>query len=113
MISESLIWVIVGGILEPIWVVMMKKYDDAENHRWVWLVLTVLFMYLSPMCVGMAMKDMDLGMAYSMWTGMGAVFTMIVGYLLYHEKVGRIKVALVFVILVGVVGLHLSTGVQI
>ncbi len=113
MISESLIWVIVGGVLEPVWVIMLKKYDTAESHKWVWLVLTALFMYLSPMCVGMAMKDMDLGMAYSMWTGMGAVFTMIVGYLLYHEKVDRIKIALVFVILVGVVGLHLSTGVQI
>jgi quaternary ammonium compound-resistance protein SugE len=48
-----------------------------------------------------------------MWTGMGAVFTMVVGYLLYHEKVDRIKVGLVFMILVGVVGLHLSTGVQL
>ncbi|MBR6203804.1 MAG: 3-methylornithyl-N6-L-lysine dehydrogenase PylD [Candidatus Methanomethylophilaceae archaeon] len=113
MISESLVWVIIGGVLEPVWVIMLKKYDTAESRRWFWLLMTAVFMYLSPMCVGMAMKDMDLGTAYSMWTGMGAVFTMIVGSLLYHEKVDRIKVALVFMILVGVVGLHLSAGVQI
>ena len=113
MISESLLWVIVGGVLEPVWVIMLKKYDTADDHKLFWLIMTVLFMYLSPMCVGMAMKDMDLGMAYSMWTGMGAVFTMVAGYLLYHEKVDRIKVGLVFMILVGVVGLHLSTGVQL
>ena len=111
MISASLLWVIAGGILEPVWVVMMKKYDTAKNYRWFWLALTGLFMYLSPMCVGMAMKNMDLGIAYSMWTGMGAVFTMIVGYFLYHEKVDRIKIGLVFLILVGVVGLHISSGV--
>ena len=113
MISESLIWVIVGGFLEPVWVIMLKKYDTAETRKWFWLLMTAVFMYLSPMCVGMAMKDMDLGTAYSMWTGMGAVFTMMAGSLLYHEKVDRIKVALVFMILVGVVGLHLSSGVQI
>ena len=112
MISASLLWVIVGGVLEPVWVVMLKKYDTAKSRKWVWLVLTVVFMYLSPMCVGMAMDDMDLGTAYSMWTGMGAVFTMVAGYLLYHERVDRIKVALVFMILVGVVGLHLTAGAR-
>ena len=103
---------IVGGVLEPVWVVMLKKYDTSKSRKWVWLVLTVVFMYLSPMCVGMAMDDMDLGTAYSMWTGMGAVFTMVAGYLLYHERVDRIKVALVFMILVGVVGLHLTAGAR-
>ena len=110
MISASLLWVIAGGILEPVWVVMMKKYDTAKNYRWLWLALTVLFVYLSPMCVGMAMKEMDMGIAYSMWTGMGAVFTMVAGYFLYHEKADRIKVGLVFLIRAGVVGLHLTSG---
>ncbi len=113
MVSGALLWVIAGGILEPVWVVMLKKYDDSTERRWVWLALMVLFMYLSPMCMGMAMGEIDLGIAYSMWTGMGAVFTMIAGYLLYHEKVDRIRIGLVFMILVGVVGLHLSSGVQI
>ena len=112
MIGASLLWVIVGGILEPVWVVMLKKYDTAESRRWAWLVLTVVFMYLSPMCVGMAMDEMDLGTAYSMWTGMGAVFTIIAGYLLYKEKVDRIKIVLVSMILFGVVGLHLTAGAR-
>ena len=31
MIGASLLWVIVGGVLEPVWVVMLKKYDTAES----------------------------------------------------------------------------------
>ena len=110
VIDAALLWVIAGGVLEPAWVIALKKYDTAEKHRCAWLAVMVFFMYLSPFCVGMAMKTMDLGIAYSMWTGMGAVFAMIAGYVLYHEKAGIAKIMLVFMILAGVTGLHLSSG---
>lgn len=113
MISASLLWVLVGGALEPTWVITMKKLDQAETRRWMWLVLTIFFMYLSPACVGMAMKDMSVGVAYAIWTGLGSVFTMIVGYLLFKERVERIKIFLVMLIIIGVVGLEISSGVVI
>jgi quaternary ammonium compound-resistance protein SugE len=67
-------------------------------------------MYASPMCLAFAMADgMSVGIAYSIWTGLGAVFAMIVGIVLFKEKVERIKIALVLMIIAGVVGLELST----
>ena len=110
MVDASLLWIVSGGLLEPVWVVMMKKYDDATSRRWFWFLMTALFVYLSPMCLGMGMRTIDLGIAYSMWTGMGAVFTMAAGSVLYHERADRAKVCLVFMILAGIVGLNLSTG---
>ena len=40
---------------------------------------------------------------------MGAVFTTILGVLLFKEKLDRIKILLVSMIIIGVVGLELST----
>ena len=58
------------------------------------------------------MKTMNVGIAYSIWTGIGAVFTLIVGMVLYKERIDRVKVLLVFMIIVGVVGLQLTSGVH-
>ena len=106
----GLAWVILGGCLEPVWVIGLKKYD--EKHTLVWLLVTILFMYLSPMCLAFAMGDgMSVGVAYSLWTGLGSVFAMLAGYLLFKEKVGRMKVLMVVLIIVGVVGLEMSAVV--
>ncbi|MBO4357101.1 MAG: QacE family quaternary ammonium compound efflux SMR transporter [Candidatus Methanomethylophilaceae archaeon] len=104
----GLMWVLIGGCLEPVWVIGLKKY--GEQHSLKWLLFTVIFMYLSPACLAFAMGDgMSVGMAYSIWTGLGAVFAMVAGYILFKEKLERIKIFLVFVIIIGVVGLELST----
>ena len=104
----GLAWVFLGGILEPVWVIGLKKY--GEKHSLFWLLITVLFMYLSPMCLAFAMGDgMSVGVAYSIWTGLGAVFAMLAGFLLFKERVGRMKVLMVALIIIGVTGLELST----
>jgi len=50
------------------------------------------------------------GVSYAIWTGIGAVFTLLAGMLLYKERIDRLKVMFVFMIIVGVVGLELSGG---
>jgi len=104
----GLAWVIVGGFLEPLWVIGLKKY--SEKHSFFWIVFTILFMYLSPMTIAFAMQDgMSLGMAYSIWTGLGAVFSVLVGYFLFKDKMDRLKVVFIAMIIAGVVGLEMST----
>jgi len=104
----GLAFVVFGAIMEPMWVIGLKKID--ETHKWYWYVFTVIFVYLSPMSIAFAMGEgMSVGVAYSIWTGLGSVFAMIVGYILFKERVDRIKVFLVALIIVGVAGLELST----
>ncbi len=102
----ALLWIIVGGLLEPVWVVALKKFDEVRNVKWG--AITVFFVILSPVCMGIGMETMPVGVSYAIWTGIGAVCTMAVGYFLYKEKVGAIKMVLVGLILAGVVGLELS-----
>lgn len=100
----SIFWLITGGLLEPVWVICLKKSDSMRNRKWA--VATIFFMLLSPYLLSLAMMEIPLGTAYAVWTGIGAIGTLIAGYLVYTEKVERIQVFFVFVIITGVVGLQ-------
>jgi quaternary ammonium compound-resistance protein SugE len=104
----GLAWVVFGGFLEPMWVIGLKKY--SEKHSFFWILFTVFFMYLSPMTIAFAMGDgMPLGIAYSIWTGLGAVFSVIVGYFLFKDNLDRLKILFIIMIIAGVAGLEVST----
>lgn len=106
--DAAMAFVIIGGLLEPVWVVALKRYNTERNFRWI--AVTVFFALLSPALMGIGMKTVPVGIAYAVWTGIGAVCTMIVGYVLYKDRVGAVKLACVGLILVGVVGLELVSG---
>ena len=61
MIDAALLWVIVGGFLEPVWVVGLKKYNDTRNLAWG--AFAVVFMIVSPCCLAFAMELKQRGMA--------------------------------------------------
>jgi quaternary ammonium compound-resistance protein SugE len=104
----ALAWIIIGGFMEPLWVILLKKMN--ETHSIMWPIAAAIVIIASPMCLSFAMEGgMAMGVAYSIWTGIGAVFTMIAGVVLYKDKVNRLKILFVMLILFGVVGLQLST----
>ena len=104
--DAAILWVVAGGLLEPVWVVCLRRYDDTRSL--LWLAATVFFAILSPVVMGVGMESMSVGTAYAVWTGIGAVCTMAVGALVYKERVGALRMACVGLILVGVVGLELA-----
>jgi len=106
-----LVWIIIGGLLEPVWVIGLKKYN--ETHSLLWGAFAVIFMFVSPAFLSLGMKEMAVGISYAIWTGIGMIATLILGVILYQEKPGRIKTFLALVILVGVVGLELSHEVTV
>lgn len=107
MTDLALAWVILGGLLEPVWVLALKKYDMTKSLGWG--AVAAVFMICSPVCLAFAMETMPVGIAYSIWTGLGAVLTLAVGIVVYKERLDRLKVLFVFLIIVGVVGLQLSS----
>ena len=109
MVDIALLWIILGGFMEPVWVMALKRYNDTKSLPWA--AVAVFFMIASPMCLSFAMKTMPVGVSYAIWTGLGAIFTMVAGMVVYHEKVDRVKVALVFLIIVGIAGLQISAEV--
>lgn len=102
------LWLMAGSIMEPVWVIALKRYNDSNSP--LWGAVAVLFMLGSPFCLSMAMRTMPVAVSYAIWTGCGAVFAMLAGIILFKERVDRLKVFFVTLIIIGVVGLQLSAG---
>ncbi len=109
MFGAAFLWVIFGGFLEPVWVIALKKYNDTCSL--LWGTIAVMFMFISPCCLAFSMETLSAGVAYSIWTGIGAVMTVLAGVILYKDRLGRLKVLFIFMIIAGVVGLELSSEV--
>lgn len=107
----ALLLVILGGFLEPVWVIGLQKWNETRSIPWG--IVAVVFMILSPAVLAFSMQSMNVGVAYSIWTGIGAVTTVISSVIIYEEKLDRMKVLFIFMIIAGVVGLELSSEVAL
>jgi quaternary ammonium compound-resistance protein SugE len=103
-------WIILffAGLFEVGWAVGLK-YTDGFS-RPLPTVLTVGAMVISLGLLGLAMKDLPLGTAYAIWTGVGAVGTVIAGIILFGESMALFRLASVALIIAGLVGLKVSAA---
>ncbi|MBT8767544.1 quaternary ammonium compound efflux SMR transporter SugE [Metapseudomonas boanensis] len=101
-------WIILffAGLFEVGWAVGLK-YTDGFS-RPLPTALTVGAMLISLGLLGLAMKDLPLGTAYAIWTGVGAVGTVIAGVVLFGESMALLRLLSVGLIVGGLVGLKLS-----
>ncbi|KNX79067.1 MULTISPECIES: quaternary ammonium compound efflux SMR transporter SugE [Pseudomonas] len=103
-------WIILffAGLFEVGWAVGLK-YTDGFT-RPMPTILTVGAMVISLGLLGLAMKELPLGTAYAIWTGVGAVGTVIAGIILFGESMALIRLASVALIITGLVGLKVSAS---
>nr|WP_121501856.1 quaternary ammonium compound efflux SMR transporter SugE [Pseudomonas aeruginosa] len=101
-------WIILffAGLFEVGWAVGLKYTEGFSKP--IPTVLTALAMLVSLGLLGLAMKHLPLGTAYAVWTGVGAVGTVIAGIVLFGESMALLRLASVALIVCGLVGLKLS-----
>ncbi|ANH97393.1 quaternary ammonium compound-resistance protein SugE [Pseudomonas koreensis] len=101
-------WIILffAGLFEVGWAVGLK-YTDGFT-RPLPTVLTVAAMAISLGLLGLAVKELPLGTAYAIWTGVGAVGTVIAGIILFGESMALVRLASVALIITGLIGLKVS-----
>lgn len=101
-------WIILffSGLFEVGWAVGLKYTEGFSKP--LPTVLTALAMLVSLGLLGLAMKHLPLGTAYAVWTGVGAVGTVIAGIVLFGESMALLRLASVALIVCGLVGLKLS-----
>jgi len=99
---------VVAGLFEVGWAIGLK-YTNGFTRLWptVW---TVLSMIISLGLLGVAMKALPVGTAYSVWVGVGAIGTVILGIVLLGEPASAARMISVALILAGIVGLKLSSA---
>lgn len=101
-------WVILffAGLFEVGWAVGLKYTDGFSKPMPT--ALTIAAMAVSLGLLGLAMKELPLGTAYAIWTGVGAVGTVIAGIILFGESMALFRLASVTLIIAGLIGLKIS-----
>jgi quaternary ammonium compound-resistance protein SugE len=101
-------WIILffAGLFEVGWAVGLK-YTDGFSRPFP-TALTIAAMAVSLGLLGLAMKELPLGTAYAVWTGVGAVGTVIAGIILFGESMVLFRLASVALIIAGLIGLKVS-----
>ena len=98
---------IVAGLLEVGWAVGLK-YSEGWTRLWpsVWTLAT---MTASIVLLSLALRTLPLGTGYAVWTGIGAVGTVLFGIAFLGESADLPRLACIGLILAGIIGLKLVT----
>ena len=96
-------------MFEIAWAIGLK-YTDGFTRLWP-SVGTVAAMVVSVGLLGLAMRTLPVGTAYAVWTGIGAVGTVILGMVLFAEPATAARLFCLGLILAGILGLKLTSTV--
>ena len=99
-------WVllIAAGVLETGFAVMLKL-----SHGFTRILPTVLFCIFALASFGLlnlALRDLPVGTAYAVWTGIGAAGTATVGILALGEPAGALRITAIALIVIGAISLQ-------
>ena len=96
-------WVslLVAGVLEVAWSLMMKQ-SDGFTRLWP-SVLTIVTMIASFLLLAYSMNTLPLGTVFPIWTGIGAVGAFLVGVLVLGESASALRIAALVLIMSGLV----------
>ena len=106
--SRQLAWLalVTAGVLDVGWAVSRKYADGYTRLGWSLLSLALLaaFVFL----LGRALQALEVGVAYAVWTGVGAVGTLVMGVVLFGEVLSGMKLAGILLVMMGIAALKLA-----
>ena len=101
------ILLIIAGLFEIGWPLGFKL-ASMHTKYFIWFIgLSILSMGLSGYFLYLAQKSIPIGTAYVIWTGIGAIGTVLLGILFFHDSANIFRLLFLSLILIGIVGLKL------
>lgn len=104
-----MVWIllIIAGLFEIGWPLGFKL-ASMHSKYFIWFIgLSILSMGLSGYFLYLAQKSIPIGTAYVIWTGIGAIGTVLLGILFFHDSANIFRLLFLSLILIGIVGLKL------
>jgi quaternary ammonium compound-resistance protein SugE len=104
-LSPNLAWLllVVAGLLEIVWSVSMKASQGFTKPHFT--TITVVAAVLSFWLLGLALRQLPVGTAYAVWTGIGAVGAALLGIVLLGESLSVVRIGCIALIVAGILGL--------
>ena len=104
----SWIFLLMAGLSEIIWSTAMKLSDGFSKISWA--IVTVVGLIASMLFLLQAVKHLSFSLAYPIWTGIGAVGSVVVGVLLFHDKFSGATWLFVILLIVAIIGIKMTAG---
>lgn len=98
---------ILAGIFEVVWAYSMKLSDGFS--KLTPSIVTLFFMILSFALLAYAMRTLPLGTAYTIWTGIGAFGSFLVGIFVLGEPASAMRMLAAVLIISGLVLMKISS----
>lgn len=99
---------LLAGLFEIAWAVGLEYSDGLTKP--LPTAATVLALGVSMALLAQAVRELPIGTAYAVWTGIGAVGTATLGVVLFDEPATLLRALFIGVVVVGIVGLNLTGG---
>ncbi len=93
------IYLLFAGLLETAWAASLKSV--SERFEWHVLAFTAVAMIGSLVLLALAMARLPLGVAYPIWTGIGAVGAVLASVMIYGQSISLQTVLGVLLLLAG------------
>ncbi|AEF56478.1 DMT family transporter [Marinomonas posidonica] len=97
----SWLYLLLAGFTEIGWPIGLKIAQSSES-RLLGISIAVVFLLISGSLLWMAQKDIPMGTAYAVWTGIGAAGTFLVGVWFYGDPTSLMRYMGVLLIILGV-----------
>lgn len=100
------VYLFIGAIFEIAWAVGLKLSDGFTDP--FFSVLTAICIIISFAFFTKALKVIDIGTGYAIFTGIGAAGTAMIGMIFLGDGGGAGKVFFIGVLITGIIGLKMS-----
>lgn len=101
------IYLVIAGLFEIIWAVGLK-YTEGFTKLYP-STITIAAMIFSLWFLGLSLRQLPMGTAYAIWTGIGTIGTAVFGILLFSEPATALRILSLLMIVFGIFGLKLVT----
>ena len=101
-------YLFLGGLFEVVWAATMKLSNGFSSI--FYSLITFIGVIFSFVFLTMAVKQLPLSVAYPIWTGFGAVGSIIVGVVVFKDQFPPITWIFIVMLIIGIVGIKLTSG---
>ncbi len=103
----SWVYLFIAGIFEIVWAIALKYSNGFKNL--IPSIITIVGMIISFGFLSISLKNLSVGTAYAIWTGIGAIGTVIMGVILFKDIISPIKILFLIMIIGGIIGLKFTS----
>lgn len=99
---------IIAGVCEVGFTYCLGRAKSVTGTEWwMWIAGFLLFTIASMVLLAKATQSLPLGTAYPVWTGIGAVGTVLIGIFIFHEPVSFWRLFFIFTLIASIIGLKI------